>query len=341
MTEHLLTLPENNDAAFPLVAVVGPGSLCNAAYSFVLGKWSVEDRSSFMNFKQMLPQDFQDHQIYAAVKDLEIILLSLFVNDQVPRKIFYFWYPNTLREDARIRLLFMLGQRGIFPIPDDNVLTSAFSQSGLLFTSKITTPLDELPSNSLIEKWFTLFQKHEHLAASIGLIQESFLMINRLYGQYRYYDYLELSAAFILMISGLESLFFHRSDDHADISFKFKLLGSIYYSKYVTEDFFSQFGPDAKKLTYAEIMDLLAALYNVRSKIAHGKGHGLFFGKNTKDWRKIFELLHVALVKPRDKSEFMSHIKLCLGLLEKHILALIYCSKEHLVKGAGIIKEIL
>ena len=318
-----------------LFAVVGPGSTNNAKYSFTLSEWSVEDHSVFMIFRRTFSTGFQDEVIYSAIAELEHILISLFINDHVPRKLFYFWYPTSLDKETRVRLLFMLGQTRSALEPDPTVLSQSFQQTGWIFNKKTDWPLDTLPPNTSIKEWFDLLRNDESIAGSVGLLQNSFATINRMSGQYRYYDYWELSAALILMVSGLESLFFSRSDEHADISFKFKIVGTAYYTKYVTDEFFLRFGEDERKLGASQVMELLAALYGLRSKIAHGKSRAIFLGKQAKDWKKVFDILRVQWKEPDDKKMFFSHLLLALGLLQKHIFALIWCSKENLSKGVN------
>jgi hypothetical protein len=108
--ETKMPAQDHQSETFVLYAFVGPGSHTNALYSFELGGWSVFGRFSFMIFCRQIPLAFQDVEIYQAVQDLENILLALFVNDRLPRKIFYFSYPNTLEKEISLRLLFMLGQ---------------------------------------------------------------------------------------------------------------------------------------------------------------------------------------------------------------------------------------
>ena len=56
-------------------------------------------------------------------------------------------------------------------------------------------------------------------------------------GNYGYRNYHDLSLAIILLVSGLESIFTSSADDTADISFKFRVVGAIYYEKYVSDEF--------------------------------------------------------------------------------------------------------
>jgi len=333
--------PTVEDEHWELIAVVGPGSTNNAKYAFDLSGWSVEDHSLSMTFRRPFLVEFTDEEIYLAVADLEHILSSLFVNDHIPRKIFYFFYPGpgSRHKEVGLRLTFMLGQSGGASRPNPAVSREAFSQTGWIYNKKTDWPSDVVPSTASITKWIELFRNNESIAGCVGLLQNSFATINRMAGEYRHYEYMALASAFILMISGLESLFL-KGSDHADVSFKFKMIGTAYYTKYVTSDFLTKFGPETKKLSSSEIMNLLGALYDIRSAIAHGRTRSLFSGKQAKQWKPVFEALRVQWKEPKDKNMFFSNLLLALGLLQKHILALIWCSGENLNKGADIVNDL-
>ena len=200
--------------------------------------------------------------------------------------------------------------------------------------------LDTLPSNESITEWFEFFRNNDSISVSVGLIQNSFAIINKMQGKFRYYDYVELSAALILMVSGLESILLARSEEHADISFKFKTVGTAYYTKYVTDDFFSKFSIHAGKLSVAKVKALLGTLYGLRSGIAHGRSRSIFHGKRVGEyWKPLFGAVHVQWIGPEDKL-FFSSILSALGMAQKHIFALIWCSKENLSKGVKIVDEL-
>ena len=99
-----------------------------------------------MIFSRQIPVTFQDSDIYAAVQDLENILLALFVNDRLPRKIFYFSYAKSLPKDAQIRLLFMLGQSKHGQAADEEVFSTSFAHSGFMLNRRLGQ--DWIPSDS-------------------------------------------------------------------------------------------------------------------------------------------------------------------------------------------------
>jgi hypothetical protein len=320
---------------FELSAIVGPGSLTNAAYSFSIAGWNVQDRSLSMIFYRQIPIDFEDIEIYLAVQDLENILFAMFVNDRLPRKIFHFSYPSTLEKEISSKLLFMLGQVNTGPGVEKEVATESFSHSGFMFNRRLGE--DWIPSNSSIEEWFNFFCKNESLAGSIMLFQKSFWTINGLYGKYRYYDYLDLCESVVLMIAGLESLFV--PDFSETISSQFKRVGSAYYTKHVSEDYFNDFNDHSKKLCVGQVSKLLGSLYGIRSAVAHGQARSLFSGKKSnrgRRWLQIIKWMNVAEKNPADKTMFFSHFLLAMGLFQKHIFAIISRLKDHPVDGLAL-----
>ena len=125
-----------------------------------------------MIFSRQIPVTFHDSDIYQAVQDLENILLALFVNDRLPRKIFYFSYPYTLERSSSVRLLFLLGQVKSGQAADSEAATESSSHSGFMFNRRLDQ--DWIPSNSAVKEWFDLFRSNEILAGSIVLLQKSF-----------------------------------------------------------------------------------------------------------------------------------------------------------------------
>jgi hypothetical protein len=324
-----------------LSAFVGPGSMKNAAYQIDLASWSAKDKSLYLIFDRALPLEFNEEQIYSAVNDLESILLALFVNDHIPRKIFFFNFPSDLDEESTLKLITILGNRHA-QLPNEELLAKIFSQGGLIFNFKWQDSFNTVPSNQVIAEWFQFFSQNKSISTSIDLVQESFSLINQLNGNFGFYDYLKLSSAIILLVSGLESLFFQNSDDKADISFKFRVIGAIYYEKYVLDEFFKVFNDGSTKLSFSQMKNLFGLLYDIRSDIAHGRSPDVFNGskKNNKRWNKFINLLHVAPVSENLQGSLTKIISFSLGSLEKHLLGLIYCSKENLIKGVKIVDEI-
>jgi hypothetical protein len=324
-----------------LYALVGPDSKAkNAKYNFRIGNWCVDDyRSSLIRFRYTLPSDFKETDVYEAVSNLENILLSMFVNDYIPRRILYFEHERIEKEKA-LQLMEIFGQCGD---PFGNEKTNAincFAQRGMNLRLE-DFHLDALPSPDSIEEWFRLFTNMPSVAASVGLIQEAFAISNQFEGTYRYHNILEVSKAIIFMTSGLESLFFKNSQDKADISFKFRLIGAIFYEKYVKEAFLSQFLLKPKKFSFADFKSFLRAIYDFRSSIVHGKASEILKRPTElKKWKKIFEIMHISPSEPTGRSGFLRNIMCVMTCLQPHLLALIVCSKWELKKGADIVDEI-
>ncbi len=326
-----------------LSAVVGPGSYTTAKYSsFRFADWCVDDRSFSMIFNRQIRLNFQDAEIYRAVQDLENILLALFVNDRRPRKIFYFSYPKNLPKDIELKLLFMLGQpKKEGQATDEEIFTESSSHSGFSLNRR-PDQQDWIPSNSSVEAWFDLFHSNESLAGSIVLLQKSFWTINGFSGKYRYYDYLDLCEAVVLMIAGLESLFVQGAS--AEISVQFRLIGSAYYTKFVKDADLWGFDQTARKLNFTQMTTLLGHLYDIRSAVAHGQARSLFAGKKSKrrsKWQQILECMNVADREPQDKTWFFSHVLLALEFAQKHIFPMISHLNEHPIKGIAILDDLI
>jgi hypothetical protein len=333
---------EIEQETFMLWAVVGPGSHTNAKYSFSLAGWSLDDCCSSMIFSRKIPLNFQDAEIYRAVQDLENILLALFVNDRLPRKIFYFSYPKSLPKDIQVRLIFMLGQPKDGPAADQEITKESFSHSGFWLNRRLDQDQDWIASNSDVKEWFDLFHSKEALAGSIVLLQKSFWTINGLSGKYRYYDYLDLCEAVVLMIAGLESLFVQGAS--GEISVQFKLVGSAYYTKFVRDADLEGFDQTARKLSFTQMKTLLGHLYDIRSAVAHGQARSLFAGKKTKwqsKWQQILRCMNVGDREPQDKTWFFSHVLLALGFAQKHIFAMISHLNEHPIRGIAMLDDLI
>jgi hypothetical protein len=338
MNKHTAGKRSEQENGISLYAIVGPDSMNNAKYRFRIAGWSAEKNlPGLIKFRYTLASKFQEIDVYRAVSDLENILLSMFVNDYIPRRILHFDHERTLEEEKALQLMSIFGQCGDPFGNQKETLIKCFAQRGLPFSTD--WHLDIVPPTASIEEWFALFSKESSLAASIGLIQESFAAINQFAGTHRYHNYLELTKAIILMISGLESLFFNNSGDHkSDISFKFRLIGAIFYEKYVTEEFLSQVYR-LRKFSFIEIKLILGTIYDIRSVIAHGKAQDLFRKRSQLNkWKKLFKIMRIS--EQPDTSMFFRNIVLSTSLLQPHLLALIICSKNRLSKGAKIVDEI-
>jgi hypothetical protein len=329
-----------------ILAHVGPGSLNNAKYALNIAGWEVVDHTMCLSIAKQVHKKFNEPLLNQALRDLENLILAIFISDHIPRSIFYFDYPQDLEMPDQMFFQQVLGNPPN-PIVDsvEKTIIQSFTQSGWIFNFKPGDVQDMVPANQTVEEWFNLLSQKPHLASSLSLLQYSFRSINLLFASYRYGDYLQLTNAILAMISGLESIFFHASDDHADITFKFQIVGTAYYTKFASEEFLGRFsseGRKIKKLSFAEFKFLLKQLYGMRSKIAHGSIRELLYGKDSaRNWNKFFEGLNVGKFDTGSVAHLRGHVLLALGLLQKHILALISCAKQELAKGPSILDELL
>jgi hypothetical protein len=278
------------------------------------------------------PQNWLD-----SIESLNRLLLSYFINDYSPRKIHDFELPQHLEPNKMIQLLTIFGNSEINPLDVEKNLILSSLISGDMFTGVSDDPHYKI-DNSLIDEWYSLF-KDKTLFTSVSLLKESFILINKQSNTMSFYDHIELSTGIILLVSALENLFTHDQDKQTDIKFKFSVIGSLYYQKYVTTDFLKEFNIlyNDEKFTQSQFRDILSALYDLRSDIAHGTYKKVLKGKS---WEKLFDILKVYYSSDLNKAVLSKHIAFAFGLLQKHILALIVQSKTNLLNGTKIIDDV-
>ncbi len=342
MDPYLEKPDDPNPRSFAITALIGPGSMKNALYSMDLEGWHFVDKLFCMfAFREFKP-DTSLREIDSAVRELETVLLAIFVNDHIPRKILWFNYPADLPDNRSIQLTFSLGSSHELELPDQSLTAELFFQQGWIHINKASrAEEEEITDVQQIRDWYGFLRQNKPVAASIALIQQSFVAINRLSGSSSYHDFTDLSMAVILLVSGLESLFSYKSEDKADIAFKFRTVGALYYSKFATDGYLKRFGDHFSKLGGVQFREVLKFLYDVRSDIAHGRSPVIFHADkdNIKRWNKFLGLLNINGIHGGSAGLLTQPISMALGMLEKHIFALIYCSREHLTKGATIIDE--
>lgn len=342
MDATLNTLDNPNPQPFAITALIGPGSMKNALYSINLEGWHFVDKLFCMFAFREFEPDSGLREIDSAVRDLETVLLAIFVNDHIPRKILWFNYPADLPDNRSIQLTFSLGNSHELELPDQSLTAQLFFQQGWIHINKATRAEEEkIADVHQILDWHAFLRQNKPVAASIALVQQSFAAINRLSGSSSYHDFTDLSMAVILLVSGLESLFSYKSEDKADIAFKFRTVGALYYSKFVTDEYLKRFGDHFSKLDGTRFREVLKFLYDVRSDIAHGRSPLIFHATkdNIKRWNKLLAFLNIYGIGGGSTGLLTQPISMALGMLEKHILALIYCSREHLTKGVTIVDE--
>jgi hypothetical protein len=210
--------------------------------------------------------------------------------------------------------------------------------SGTIFNGMRADPNAQI-EDELIDKWYQIFT-HKALFTSISLLEESFIYINKQFSQWNFFNYIEFSTGIILLVSALENLFTFNETHFADLKFKFKVIGSLYYQKNVTDEFLAKIGGDSpnQKFSQSDFQQILAELYDLRSDIAHGSYKKIL---EKKHWKKLFDLIKVrGYDGPGNAAILLKHAALALGLLQKHLFALIIQSNTDLQKGSKIIGEI-
>jgi hypothetical protein len=215
-----------------------------------------------------------------SIESLNKLLLAYFVNDFIPRKIYKFTIPTNLDETTQLNLISIFGAPQTFsPSIDDRTKTElyetekstmSFHMSGTIFNGMRNDPNAQI-DDELIGKWYQIFS-HDSIFTSVSLLEESFIYINKQSYEWSFYNYIEFSKGIILLVSALENLFLFNEKSHREISKKFKNIGSLYYQKYVTDEFLARVGGGnlSQKFSQSDFQEILANLYDLRSDIAHG-----------------------------------------------------------------------
>jgi len=326
-----------------VTAVVAPGSHNNARYSFEFSLWKPTDNSSTLFFTRDFEDNAKDSELVDSIEELEKIILSLFLCDSVPRKLYCFEYGNSSIDENNQKFWRVFGLSRTHLESEQILSSKSFSRLGLFNRTPLLN-IDSVPSESEIMTWFKFLSQNAHISASLALIQESFGLAHELLAGFRITSFTELSTVILLLVSGLESLFTHQSDSHADISFKFRTVGAAFYTKYVNEaslesDIMKQRG----KFSYTEIKNILQILYDLRSTIAHGNFNLTFFSKKKirESLDDLFSKVGVGEVNKNMKSIYFAHLLLSLGFLENHILGIFRDAKANLNMGVNILDTML
>jgi Apea-like HEPN len=270
-----------------------------------------------------------------SIDSLNRLLLAYFISDFSPRKIYNFELPGHILEKSP-NLLVVFGLNRKLSIEDNATLAS--EMSGTLFNGLVHNDPNSEPDISLIYEWYDVFED-KVLFNCVNLVKESFILINRQFGYGGFYNYVDLAMGIMLLVSALEGLFTNGQENTGDIKFKFKIVGSLYYQKNVTAEFLKKIDDSVhnEKFTESQFRQILSILYDLRSDVAHGSYAKILKGKN---WKTLLSLLKVYYDDSFDQAVLSKHVAMALGLLQKHLLALIIQSKADLSKGISIIDEI-
>lgn len=271
----------------------------------------------------------------ASIDSLNRLLLAYFISEFSPRKLHSFELPHHLIEKLP-NLFFVFGsdQSEFF---NANKHQLSFEMSGDIFNGLISNDPHYQTDISLINKWYEIFN-NKVLFNCVNLVKESFILINKQFSNMGFPNYVDLAMGIMLLVSALEGLFTNGQDNIGDIKFKFKIVGSLYYQKYVTAEFLKRFesSGNTEKFSESQFREILSRLYDLRSDVAHGSYEKIFKGKH---WRELLALLKVHYDDNFDRVILSKHAALALGLLQKHLFALIIQSEMNLAKGINIIDE--
>lgn len=336
-------MDDNSTKMTRVTAVVAPGSHNNARYQFNFSLWKPSDNSSTLFFTREFDYSTNDLKLVSSIEELGKIILSLFLCDSVPRKLYCFEYGIDPSDGDSLKFWRVFGQPRTHLESEQIISSKSFNRLGL-FNQGPMLNIDFVPPESDIKFWFEFLSQNPHISASLALIQESFGLAHELYAGLRITSFTDLSTVLLLLVSGLESLFTYGSESHADISFKFRTVGAAFYTRYVKQTSLERSNINQRgKFTYTEIKNILRILYELRSAIAHGNFNLTFFSE--KKIRKLlddlFAIVGVGEVNKDMKSIYFAHLLLALGLLENHILGIFRDARANLNMGVNILDEML
>lgn len=329
----------NNSDKFIIIAyiLVDP-LLLRSSPLFESDGWTVVSGSNGAQYVKEFSRSSTADEWINSISSLNKILLSYFICEGVPRKIQGFIIPKYLPSEMKQQLSYIFGSR----ITEKEIQNSFWlggELSGFLANGWVGEGRANTTELSSLQEWFTIFN-HQNTFYCINLIKEAFIVINRQINKHKYFDVLDICTAIILLVSALEGIFTFGQENNSDIKFKFTTIGLIYYKKNVTDNFFDRYESLIKisKMSNPDFKTLLSTLYNLRCDIAHGNYKAF---QSEKEWNKILKLMYIWPEKLSNQAVRANYMALCLGFLQKHILALIVQSKEDLHKGINIIDDVL
>lgn len=300
--------------------------------------WSVIPTSGGTEYIKEFNYDSDRKNLLESIEDLKFILLASFLDDFAPRSIHDFEIEGLKKEDieSNIKIYSVFGNNQDKNITSVEVAKQAFYSSNDLFIMQKSMDPHYQPDIKQIRKWFDFFKKYKYLAININFIQESFILFSNYFQKLSFFETTTLLNGIILLISALEGIFLQGQDEHSSITFKFSLIGSIFYEKYANEEFLEKFIDNPRKFTQKGFREILKELYSIRSAIAHGDYKKLY---KCKIWKKFLTLKNVAYDE-NDLQITLKNVSFALGLLEIHILAIVIGAEKNLLKGIKIIDDV-
>ena len=281
--------------------------------------------------------------IQGFIEKVERLCVCLFLTDYSPRLVDGYLYnqipvmPLSKEGLFGLNMLFKLGSPvkiERYTQPQFEHIKSIMGNNAWLFN--VSDKMKEFNLNpTLVIDWYTFFQTNINIEQKVSLIMRGFGQIFVMRANIGQANYQKIASALLLLIPGLEGLFTSNSDDNSDITFKFATVGSLFYTKYASEDFLKAL--NAKKLSYQEINELFRSLYKLRSDVAHGT-----FSRITRhsNWEPLLRILKIGCMDATRRYADPQQMLFALGMLEKHIIALIHGAKLNLNKGVQIIEQL-
>ena len=297
--------------------------------------WRVEPTSGGTKYIKKFTSKASIDDYLSSLEDLNNILICCFIEDFSPRRTFGLTFTSDNQKE-------MLNAINVFGNPinkkptEGELAREAFNINSEMFGPPLSNP-KYIPNVTLIKEWFSILKSNKYLLISLQTLMNSFIIFNNFFNSFNYFDRSKLLDGIILLISSLESIFLHGQDDHSDVTFKFSLIGSMYYERFVTDEMIKKFGERYKKFSYKDFQSILKELYKIRSSIAHGQYYSLIHARN---WRKFLDQKSVFYEESLKENHLFKSISLALCLFEKHIFTLIKASKTNLLNGINIVDSI-
>ncbi|MFA6271914.1 MAG: hypothetical protein WC693_02280 [Patescibacteria group bacterium] len=312
----------------------------NGKYNIELGEWRLIEHSifnaRFLTTIKISDLDVIDDKI---IRKLEILLLSIFINDFIPKKISHFEISDfgNFDQDLQLRLIGIFGQKPIVLEHKTKKALDSFSSIGLNnLMIKGFHDINYVVPSKIITELYHFLLNNQNITNSLGLIQEGYRIINKLFTNqfYGFFDEFALKNAILLIVSGLEGIFVKNSS--SEISFQFSTIGSIYYDRCVDEKYFEQFD-NVEKIPTCDFFDVLKKLYEIRSSIAHGNSNNLL--EKVRKINEIFVKNGIQQIQIVKENNLRSIILSLFIFLQPHIIGIIFGAREKL-NNKEIIKEI-
>lgn len=297
--------------------------------------WQVEPTSGGTKYLKSFNNNPSMDEYLSSLEDLNNILVCCFIEDFSPRRILGFSFKSDNQQEM-LNVISVFGNPLTKNVSEEELAKKSFSISSEIFGPPLINP-NYKPNISLIKEWFSFLKTNKYLLISLQTLMNSFIIFNNYFNSFNYFDKSKLLDGIILLISSLESIFLHGQDNHSDITFKFSLVGSIYYERYVTKEMIKNFGEEYNKFSYKDFKSILKELYKLRSSIAHGQYDKLIAARN---WRKLLVQKRVHYEESFKENHLFRSVSLALCLFEKHIFVLIKNSKNNLLNGINIVDNI-